>query len=144
MRSFIRRPVAALVAACMLAVSLPAPVQAAETLSGVDRQRVEGLVVKALIHHGVEPAQARARAAALTDEEAARVAAEIDRLPAGGMRGDPISLIFALVVVAVGLVVLVLAIPVVIIKKIAEGRSGQNPAGENAGGTSTQYPEPVY
>lgn len=33
---------------------------------------------------GVNPADAKARVAALTDEEAAQVAANIDRLPAGG------------------------------------------------------------
>jgi hypothetical protein len=34
--------------------------------------------------YGVDPAQAQARVAALTDEEAARLAAQIDELPAGG------------------------------------------------------------
>jgi hypothetical protein len=41
-------------------------------------------VVRALQSRGVDAASARARAAALTDDEAAALAERIDRLPAGG------------------------------------------------------------
>lgn len=40
-------------------------------------------VAAALVAHGVSPEQARLRVAALTDAEAARLAAEIDQAPAG-------------------------------------------------------------
>lgn len=41
-------------------------------------------VAAALRERGVSPEQARARVAALTDDEAAQVAAQIDSAPAGG------------------------------------------------------------
>ncbi len=41
-------------------------------------------VSAALVERGVSLAQARARVAAMTDAEAARLAAEIDKSPAGG------------------------------------------------------------
>ena len=145
MQSVIRRSVATLMAACMLAVSLPPRVQAGEVSPGVDRQRVERLVVEALVHYGVNPAQARARAAALTDEEAARVAAEIDKLPAGGSGGyDVIGGLVLVAMLAVGLIVLLVAIPIVILKKIAKDQPAPSSAGDDAGGGSIQSPDPIY
>jgi hypothetical protein len=58
-------------------------------VAGVERERLAGLLdrsdVRARLQAlGVDPALARARVASLTDEEAARLAAEMDALPAGG------------------------------------------------------------
>jgi hypothetical protein len=46
---------------------------------------------------GVDPAQARDRVAALSDEEAAQLAARIDALPAGGVDALGVALIVFLV-----------------------------------------------
>jgi hypothetical protein len=67
-----------------------AGIVSSETLvAGMQQERLTGLLdrsdVRARLQaYGVDPAQAQARVAALTDEEAARLAAQIDELPAGG------------------------------------------------------------
>jgi len=86
MKSTVRRPIAAMLAASMFALSLPASSRAGIVPTHTpspDQQRVE----QVLVQHGVDPAQAKARAAALTNEEAARVAAEFDATPAGAGGG---------------------------------------------------------
>jgi hypothetical protein len=47
--------------------------------------------------YGVDPVQAQERVAALSDEEAARLAAQIDELPAGGVDALGVALIVFLV-----------------------------------------------
>jgi hypothetical protein len=47
---------------------------------------------------GVNPAQVKARVAALTDEEAADIAARIDEMPAGGILGL-ILLVFVILLI---------------------------------------------
>jgi len=69
---------------------------------GDPRARLQGLLERAdvqreLVALGVDPAEARARVAALTDDELAQVAGRLDALPAGG---DGLGL-----VLGVGLVV---------------------------------------
>jgi hypothetical protein len=80
--------------ASLLIVSLvaPLPLQAAmvSTPEAVERERIANVVDRAdvqaqLIAYGVNPADVKARLAALTDEEAAELAARIDSLPAGGI-----------------------------------------------------------
>ncbi|HET9822968.1 MAG TPA: PA2779 family protein [Burkholderiaceae bacterium] len=56
-------------------------------------------VVAALQARGVNVDAARARVAALTDEEAAQVAAEIDKAPAGGDVVGTIVFIFVLLLI---------------------------------------------
>ncbi len=82
----------------LLIVSLVMPFPAAAgivatgdalTLSD-DRARVANVVDRADVQaqlqaYGVSPAEVKARIAALTDEEAAELAARIDSLPAGGI-----------------------------------------------------------
>ena len=90
----IRRIVASFLILCLGAMSVPVPAIAGivgsdAVVAGVERERVAGLLdrsdVRARLQAlGVDPALARARVAALTDEEAARLAAEMDALPAGG------------------------------------------------------------
>lgn len=91
------KPVACALAAGMLAMSLHLPAQA--TLIGTEavvhaaqaqdqRTRILEILnredVKAkLVALGVDPAQVQARVDALTDEEARRLAKQIDELPAG-------------------------------------------------------------
>ena len=81
------RIVAAVLVICL---ALPFPAQAAmiRTDSG-QRDQVNRLLERAdvqssLAAHGVNPADVKARVAAMTDDEVAQLAAKIDRLPAGG------------------------------------------------------------
>jgi hypothetical protein len=105
------RSVAALSAICLLGTSLPPAAFAApaptlisttEALSGGDvQQRIFDLlsrdeVREGLIARGVDPAQVRARVAALTDEEARQLARQIDELPAGG---DVLGVLFTVFIV---------------------------------------------
>jgi hypothetical protein len=90
----IRRIVASFLILCLGAMSVPVPALAGivgtdAVVAGVERERVAGLLDRSDVQArlqalGVDPALARARVAALTDEEAARLAAEMDALPAGG------------------------------------------------------------
>jgi hypothetical protein len=84
-----RRLVAGLL---VVALALPLPAQAAlvATDAALERQRIAGLLERAEVQqqlraYGVEPAEARARVAALTDAEAAQLVSNIDGLPAGGI-----------------------------------------------------------
>lgn len=89
----IRRLIASLLIVC---ISLPAQAgmvssteaigasgEHARILSMLDRAEVRAQ----LQAYGVDAADVRARVAALTDEEAAELAARIDELPAGGIIG---------------------------------------------------------
>lgn len=93
-----RRLLSALLIVCLTGVSVPMPAQAAlldtnQVLlndPGADRARVADLLERAevrasLVAYGVHPADVRARIAAMTDEEAAQLAANIHGLPAGGI-----------------------------------------------------------
>ena len=58
-------------------------------IAGAERERLAGLLERVEVQArlqslGVDPASAKARVAALSDEEAARLAAQMDELPAGG------------------------------------------------------------
>jgi hypothetical protein len=80
--------------ACLLILSLaaPLPVRAGlvATESLLERERIATLLERTEVQvqlqaHGVSPAEVKARVAALTDAEAAELAARIDELPAGGV-----------------------------------------------------------
>ena len=103
----IRRIVASFLILCMGAMSAPFPAFAGivgteAAIAGTDRERLAGLldrgdVQQRLQEFGVDPADARARVAALSDQEAARLAAEIDTLPAAGSDLLTVALIVFLV-----------------------------------------------
>ena len=90
-----QRCVARVLIVALIAIGVPLPAQAAmigtEALTGspahariaaaLDRAEVQAQ----LRASGVDPAEAKARAAALSDAEAAELAARIDSLPAGGV-----------------------------------------------------------
>lgn len=90
----IRRIVASFLILCLGAMSAPVPALAGivgtdVVAAGVERERVAGLLDRSDVQArlqvlGVDPADARARVAALSDEEAARLAAQLEVLPAGG------------------------------------------------------------
>lgn len=97
-----RRTVAAMLTISILALGLPVPVQAGivpTNAQSPDQDRV----ARILVHHGVGPLEARARAAALSNEEAGRVLAEFDALPAGGSRDEAFVALSFITVVIVGL-----------------------------------------
>jgi hypothetical protein len=80
--------------ASLLILGLALPFQAHSALvasdTAIDHQRIAGLLERADVQerlraYGVDPAEARARAAALSDAEAAQLVANIDELPAGGI-----------------------------------------------------------
>ena len=87
----LRRYIAALLAVTLV---VPFPAHAAmlstESALGPDRERIARILnrtdVQAQLQaYGVSAAEVKARVAALTDPEAAELAARIDQLPAGGV-----------------------------------------------------------
>lgn len=90
----LRRITAGLLIVCMGGLAAPLPALAGivstdTVIAGVERERLAGLLergeVQARLHAlGVDPASAKARVAALSDADAARLAAQLDELPAGG------------------------------------------------------------
>ena len=90
----IRRCIASLLVVSMTGLALPLPAQAAvvatdAALAAAQRERVATLLergdVRAQLEaHGVRPAEVKARVAALTDEEVAQLAGQLERQPAGG------------------------------------------------------------
>lgn len=94
MTGHIRRIVASFLILCLGAMSAPVPALAGivgtdAVVAGAERERLAGLLERGDVQArlqalGVDPADARARVAALSDEEAAQLAARLDELPAGG------------------------------------------------------------
>ena len=81
-----------LAAFLILALVLPLPARAGlvPTDAALNQQRIVEVLERADVQaqlraRGVDPAEARARVAALTDEEAAQIVSNIDQLPAGGI-----------------------------------------------------------
>ena len=87
----LRRLIATLLVIC---IAMPSPSQAAmvataSALAGSQRAQVVRLLERADVQarleaYGVSPADVKARVAALSDDEAAALAAKIDSLPVGG------------------------------------------------------------
>ena len=102
-----RRMVAGLLIVYMGALSAPLPafagiVTTETAIAGAERARLAGLLEREELRVqlqalGVDPADAKARVAALSDEEAARLVAEIDAAPAGGSDVLVVALIVFLV-----------------------------------------------
>jgi hypothetical protein len=101
-----RRAVASLLVVCLSAAGL-APAYAGivssdAVVAGTARGQVASVLERndvqvRLQAMGVDPAQVQARVAALSDEEAAQLAARLDELPAGGSDFLAIALIVFLV-----------------------------------------------
>jgi len=139
MNTRLRRTFSSVVVSTMLTASLPTHVYAAEfsgVISLADRERVELL----LTEHGVQAAEARARAAALTDEEATRLAAEIDALPAGGTGEDVANGLYGMVIL--GLMVFAL-VGFLIIKAIEAAKSTGSPASDASRSVGGPAPNPA-
>jgi len=89
-----RRVMAGLLIVCMGGLSAPLPVRAGivstdTVVAGAERERLAGMLERSEVQErlqalGVDPANAKARVAALSDAEATQLAAQLDELPAGG------------------------------------------------------------
>ena len=104
-----RRFVSLVVIVSLLGIGLPQPAQAVmlPTDAGT-KERIVGFLdrgdVRAQLESlGVNPADAKARIASLTDDEAAQLAAKIDNLPAGGDAAG--ALIGALLIIFIVLLI---------------------------------------
>jgi hypothetical protein len=105
----LRRFIASLLILSLAGLGVMAPVQAAMLATDAavltaERARISSLLERAEVRaqlqaHGVDPADVKARVAALTDEEAAQLAAQLDSLPAGGSIVGAIVLVFLVLLV---------------------------------------------
>ncbi len=99
-----RRCIASLLVVSIAGLGLPLPVHAGmlgtdAVIRSAERERIATFldraeVRKALEAQGASPADVKARVAALTDEEAAQLAAHVDSLPAGGDALGVILIVF--------------------------------------------------
>lgn len=100
MKSIWGRSVCRLLAALMIWAPLQsatAGMIATDGMAGAQPERAQ--VAKALQGLGVDAAAAQARAAALTDEEARTLAAQVQSAPAGGVYGE--GIVFILLILAI-------------------------------------------
>ena len=92
--SLFKRCLARLLIVCTVALGMPLPASAEivttdQLYASAERDRVRSFLDRADVQAqlqslGVDPAAARARVDALTDDEAAQIAGHIDQLAAGG------------------------------------------------------------
>ena len=97
MTAKLRRFIASLLVVAIAGMGLPLPVHAGmvateAVVASTERDRIASFlerddVRQQLQAQGVSPVQVKARVAALTDEEAAQLAARMDAMPAGGILG---------------------------------------------------------
>lgn len=104
-------PLAAVLAAIFVLLSVVMPAAHAALIGtdevlhgtpGVEHARVSALLERAevrdaLVAWGVDPAEVQARVAALTDDEARKLAANLDQLPAAGT--DPLGFLLIIFIV---------------------------------------------
>lgn len=95
----LRRLIASLLVVSIAGMGLPLPAHAgmlgtdaAVSAQAGERERITSFLERADVRaqleaQGVDPAAVKARVAALSDEEAAELAAHMDSLPAGGVLG---------------------------------------------------------
>jgi len=141
MKSRLRQAISSTLIVSVLSMGLPVPAQAGivRTEAAADRERIAAVLEREevrtrLAAYGVGPAEAKARVAALTDEEAGRLAAEMDALPAGAGGGD--FVIYAFLALLLLPFVLIGAFFYVIVKSLDAGRSGASVGGESGGDTA--------
>ena len=89
-----RRLVASLLIVSLTGLGLPLPAHAGmigtdSLAASGDRERIAALLERAEVRagleaYGVNPADVKARVAAMSDQEVSQLAGQIDRLPAGG------------------------------------------------------------
>lgn len=104
----LRRFIASVLMVCVAGIGMPLPafagmVSTEAVVANADRTRVANFLEREDVRlqleaQGVDPAQVKARVAALTDEEAAQLAAHMDEMPAGGVLGL-ILLVFVILLI---------------------------------------------
>ena len=105
----IRRFIASLLILSLASLGVAAPAQAAMVatdvaVAGTERGRISSLLDRADVRaqlqaYGVDAADVKTRVAAMTDEEAAQLAAQLDSLPTGGSIVGAIVLVFLVLLV---------------------------------------------
>ena len=105
----IRRFIASLLILSLASLGVAAPAQAAmvatdAAVAGAERGRISSLLDRADVRaqlraYGVDAADVKMRVAAMTDEEAAQLAAQLDSLPAGGSIVGAIVLVFLVLLI---------------------------------------------
>ena len=103
-----RALVSSLLVVCITGLGLPLPAHAGmlptdAVAANSDRERVASFLDREDVRlqlqaQGVNPGDVKARVAAMTDEEAAQLAAHMDSLPAGGILGL-ILLVFVILLI---------------------------------------------
>lgn len=99
MMTALKRVISSVLIVCTLGAGMPLPASAGiiatdQVATSAERDRVKALLDRAEVRErlqalGVDPAAARTRVDALSDQEIATLAGEMDRLPAGG--GDVLT-----------------------------------------------------
>ena len=107
MMTALKRVVSSILIVCTLGTGIPLPATAAiiatdQVIAGAERNRVKSFLDRAEVQErlqalGVDRAAARARVDALSDQEIATLADQLDRLPAGGTDVLGVALIVFLV-----------------------------------------------
>ena len=92
-----RRMIASLLVVSIAGLGLPLPAHAGmvgtdAAVASSHRERIAGFLERSEVREqlkaqGVNPAEVKLRVAALTDDEAAQLAAHMDSMPAGGVLG---------------------------------------------------------
>jgi hypothetical protein len=105
----IRRFIASLLILSLTGLGVAAPAQAAMVATdaavvGTDRGHILSLLDRADVRtqlqaYGVDAAHVKMRVAAMTDEEAAQLAAQLDSLPTGGSIVGAIVLVFLVLLI---------------------------------------------
>ena len=105
----IRRFIASLLILSLASLGVAAPAQAAMVATdaavvGAERGRISSLLDRADVRaqlqaYGVDAADVKMRVAAMTDEEAAQLAAQLDSLPTGGSIVGAIVLVFLVLLI---------------------------------------------
>ena len=105
----IRRFIASLLILSLASLGVAAPAQAAMVATdaavvGAERGRISSLLDRADVRaqlqaYGVDAADVKTRVAAMTDEEAAQLAAQLDSLPTGGSIVGAIVLVFLVLLI---------------------------------------------
>jgi hypothetical protein len=122
MKTWNRRAAASLLVISLATAGAPSRAEMIATDATLsDRARIATVLARAdvrehLVLHGVDPILVDARVAALSDAEAASIAAELDKLPAGGR----IEVLPVLVVFIILLPVLLLAGTVLLAAKLVQ------------------------
>jgi len=105
----IRRFIASLLILSLASLGVAAPAQAAMVatdvaVAGAERGRISSLLDRADVRaqlqaYGVDAADVKTRVAAMTDVEAAQLAAQLDSLPTGGSIVGAIVLVFLVLLI---------------------------------------------